>query len=95
MDRSYIGRLESGHAPFGSDMEERFSRFFGADIEEFYRPLLQSEYDKDLAMLKDEMTKYGGVEKIKRLRKLLPALFDESSDSNNKIAGSNKSKRTA
>lgn len=37
MERSYIGRLESGHAPFGSEMEERFAKFFRVDIVEFYK----------------------------------------------------------
>lgn len=35
--RNYIGRLESGHASFGSDAERKFAKFFQVDISEFYK----------------------------------------------------------
>lgn len=75
MDRSYIGRLESGNAPLGIDMEQRLAEFFNVNFDEFYRPIAVSEIDRELEALKDDLKRFGGLDKIKKARIILRELY--------------------
>lgn len=80
MNAGYIRRLESGHAPFGSDMERRFAQFFGVDFIEFYRPIPESERDIEIEQLQEKIQALGGTEKIKQLSKIADALLGGPAD---------------
>lgn len=93
MERSYIGRLESANAPFGSDMEQRFADFYGVDISEFYKPAIQSDFEIELQMLHEDLRKIGGTDRVKRLREMLPLIFTDDKTKDNKIPETSKHKK--
>lgn len=77
MNPSYMRRLESGHAPFGADMELRFAQFYDVDFSEFYKFDPQSEMDIELAQLQEKLKKLGGAEKIRQLSQMADVLLSD------------------
>lgn len=39
VNRSYIGRIETGNAGFGPNAQEKWARVFGVDMIEFFKPI--------------------------------------------------------
>lgn len=94
LTRNYIGRLEAGHASFGSDAEKKFSKLFSVDMSEFYKDsFAPGELDQELMLLREEVSKYGGVDKVRKLRQMLPVLFDERKPENNPFPDKEKRRR--
>ena len=71
---SYMRRLESANAPFGSDMEQRFIQFYKVDVSEFYRPIALTEKEKDIEAIRATLMGLD-VQKVKRMKELIPVLF--------------------
>lgn len=71
---SYMRRLESANAPFGSEMEQRFVQFYKVDISEFYRPVALSDKDTEIELVRNML--HGlDIQQIQRIRDLIPILF--------------------
>ena len=98
MNAGYVRRLESGHAPFGSDMEQRFSLFFGVDFIEFYKQIPTTEKDIEMEQLQEKIKYLGGTDKIRQLSKIADALLGGTNDdreSNTAIPPGTGKKRSA
>jgi len=74
INHSYMRRLESAHAPFGLDMEQRFVQFYRVDISEFYRPISATEKDREIDFIRDSLSRLE-IDKIRRIKDLIPVLF--------------------
>ena len=77
---AYIGHIERCNSGLGKRARKKWAKIFGVDVSEFLKPLdaNSNEYDREIRLLKEEAAKYG-VEKIKRLRQLMPLLLGEDS----------------
>lgn len=91
---SYMRRLESAHAPFGSDMEQRFIKFYKVDVSEFYRPPALSEKDIEIEYIRDVLMQLD-IEKVRRIRELIPVVFGGESERRSENPEIPKEKKTA
>lgn len=95
INSSYMRRLESANAPFGSDMEQRFLQFYKIDVSEFYRPEIQTEKEREIDFIRDMLSRLD-IEKVKRVKELLPVLFGgESIEEGSKDTAIPREKKTA
>jgi len=94
INHSYMRRLESAHAPFGLDMEQRFVQFYHVDISEFYRPISATEKDRELEFVRDSLSRLE-IAQIRRIKDLIPVLFGVNADEGIEDTTIREEKRTA
>lgn len=75
---AYVGHIERCNSGLGKRARKKWAKIFNVDVSEFLRPLDSNETDLEIRLLKEEAQKYS-VEKIKRLRQLMPLLLGEIS----------------
>ena len=61
--RSYIGRLESGYASFGSDIERKLTNLFNVDFSEFYNKISTTENDPKIKRVNIMMVDMDEIDK--------------------------------
>lgn len=85
----YIGHIESCWRGLGRRGRAKWAKIFGVDVDEFLKHIDRTEFELEVAELKKEVERYS-LEKIKRLRQILPILLGEEVKHGGTVKGSHK-----
>lgn len=80
----YVGHIERLNTGLGKRARAKWAIIFGVDVSEFLKPIDSTDHQNEITELKKEVEQYS-LEKIKRLRQILPILLGEG-DSDHEIA---------